>query len=88
MILPSYKPKKKFMQLAIAEAKRARDRGDLCHRSRHHAAHWKSGSDYRICRQPGKNLGFIHQARGAGNIEICLLRLWPVPTGFRVVFHT
>jgi tRNA(Arg) A34 adenosine deaminase TadA len=28
MIPPSYKPKKKFMQLAIAEAKRARDRGD------------------------------------------------------------
>ncbi len=28
MIADSYKPKKKFMQLAIAEAKRARDRGD------------------------------------------------------------
>ena len=28
MILPSYKPKKKFMELAIAEAKRAGDRGD------------------------------------------------------------
>jgi tRNA(adenine34) deaminase len=28
MIPPSYKPKKKFMQLAIAEAERARDRGD------------------------------------------------------------
>jgi tRNA(adenine34) deaminase len=28
MITASYKPKKKFMQLAIAEAKRARDRGD------------------------------------------------------------
>ena len=28
MIPRSYKPKKKFMQLAIAEAKRARDRGD------------------------------------------------------------
>ena len=28
MIPASYKPKKKFMQLAIAEAKRARDRGD------------------------------------------------------------
>ncbi|HZW94665.1 MAG TPA: hypothetical protein VFF64_17080 [Candidatus Eremiobacteraceae bacterium] len=28
MIAASYKPKKKFMQLAIAEAKRARDRGD------------------------------------------------------------
>jgi tRNA(adenine34) deaminase len=28
MIPPSYKPKTKFMQLAIAEAKRARDRGD------------------------------------------------------------
>jgi tRNA(Arg) A34 adenosine deaminase TadA len=28
MIPPAYKPKKKFMQLAIAEAKRARDRGD------------------------------------------------------------
>jgi tRNA(adenine34) deaminase len=28
MISPTYKPKKKFMQLAIAEAKRARDRGD------------------------------------------------------------
>jgi tRNA(Arg) A34 adenosine deaminase TadA len=28
MIPPTYKPKKKFMQLAIAEAKRARDRGD------------------------------------------------------------
>ena len=28
MIAPSYRPKKKFMQLAIAEAKRARDRGD------------------------------------------------------------
>ena len=28
MIPGSYKPKKKFMQLAIAEAKRARDRGD------------------------------------------------------------
>jgi tRNA(Arg) A34 adenosine deaminase TadA len=27
MILPTYKPKRKFMQLAIAEAKRARDRG-------------------------------------------------------------
>jgi hypothetical protein len=25
---PTYKPKKKLMQLAIAEAKRARDRGD------------------------------------------------------------
>jgi tRNA(Arg) A34 adenosine deaminase TadA len=28
MILPSYKPRKKFMELAIAEAKRAGDRGD------------------------------------------------------------
>ncbi len=28
MIPPTYRPKKKFMQLAIAEAKRARDRGD------------------------------------------------------------
>jgi len=28
MIPASYKPKQKFMQLAIAEAKRARDRGD------------------------------------------------------------
>jgi len=28
VIPPSYKPKRKFMQLAIAEAKRARDRGD------------------------------------------------------------
>src|SRR6266852_3569565 len=28
MIATSYRPKKKFMQLAIAEAKRARDRGD------------------------------------------------------------
>lgn len=28
MIPASYKAKKKFMQLAIAEAKRARDRGD------------------------------------------------------------
>jgi len=28
MIPPTYKPKRKFMQLAIAEAKRARDRGD------------------------------------------------------------
>jgi hypothetical protein len=28
MIAASYKPKKKFMQLAIAEAKRAGDRGD------------------------------------------------------------
>jgi tRNA(adenine34) deaminase len=28
MIPPSYKPKKKFMELAIAEAKRAGDRGD------------------------------------------------------------
>ena len=28
MIVASYRPKKKFMQLAIAEAKRARDRGD------------------------------------------------------------
>jgi hypothetical protein len=28
MIPPTYKPKKKFMQLAIAEAERARDRGD------------------------------------------------------------
>jgi tRNA(adenine34) deaminase len=28
MIPPTYKPKKQFMQLAIAEAKRARDRGD------------------------------------------------------------
>ena len=28
MIPSTYKPKKKFMQLAIAEAKRARDRGD------------------------------------------------------------
>jgi len=28
MIPPTYKPKTTFMQLAIAEAKRARDRGD------------------------------------------------------------
>src|SRR5262249_12363227 len=28
MIASSYKPRKKFMQLAVAEAKRARDRGD------------------------------------------------------------
>jgi tRNA(Arg) A34 adenosine deaminase TadA len=28
VILENYKPKKKFMELAIAEAKRARDRGD------------------------------------------------------------
>ena len=28
MIPTTYKPKTKFMQLAIAEAKRARDRGD------------------------------------------------------------
>jgi tRNA(Arg) A34 adenosine deaminase TadA len=28
MIPPTYKPRTKFMQLAIAEAKRARDRGD------------------------------------------------------------
>ena len=28
MIPPTYKPKTKFMQLAISEAKRARDLGD------------------------------------------------------------
>ncbi|PYM07620.1 MAG: tRNA-specific adenosine deaminase, partial [Verrucomicrobia bacterium] len=28
MIPPSYKPRKKFMELAISEAKRAGDRGD------------------------------------------------------------
>jgi tRNA(adenine34) deaminase len=28
MISPSYKPRKKFMELAISEARRARDRGD------------------------------------------------------------
>ena len=28
MISPAYKPRKKFMELAISEAKRARDRGD------------------------------------------------------------
>jgi tRNA(Arg) A34 adenosine deaminase TadA len=33
MIPPTYKPKKKFLQLAIAEAKRARDRGDYAIRA-------------------------------------------------------
>lgn len=28
MIPPSYKPRKKFMELAVSEAKRAGDRGD------------------------------------------------------------
>jgi hypothetical protein len=65
MIPPTYKPKKKFMQLAIAEAKRARDRGDYPIGSRHHASYWETGSGYRLCRQPGKNFGFIHQACGA-----------------------
>ena len=55
MIPQTYKPKKKFMQLAIAEAKRARP-WRPCHRCRHHAAYGKSGSGYRVCRQPGKKL--------------------------------
>jgi tRNA(Arg) A34 adenosine deaminase TadA len=65
MIPPTYKPKKKFMQLAIAEAKRARDRGDYAIGAVITQLHWKSGSGYRIGRQPGKNFGFVHQARGA-----------------------
>ena len=65
MIPPTYKPKKKFMQLAIAEAKRARDRGDYAigavitqligNREVVIASAGKQGQDF----------GFIHQARGA-----------------------
>ena len=65
MIPPSYKPKKKFMQLAIAEAKRARDRGDYAIGAVVTRLIGEAGSGYRICGQPGKNFGFIHQACGA-----------------------
>src|ERR1700680_3381912 len=67
MIPPAYKLKAKFMQACDRGGKaRSRPRS-LCHRCRHHAAHWESGSGYRICRQPCKNLGFVHQAPGASN---------------------
>ena len=62
MIPPTYKPKKKFMQLAIAEAKRARDRGDYPIGAVITRLIGRTGSGYRVCRQPGKNFGFIHQA--------------------------
>ncbi len=64
MIPPTYKPKKKFMQLAIAEAKRARDRGDYAIGAVITQLIGNGDSD-RIGRQPGKNFGFLDQARGA-----------------------
>ena len=48
VIPPTYKPKKKFMQLAIAEAKRARDRGELSfYRCGHHASYWETRIRWR-----------------------------------------
>src|ERR1700687_1917340 len=39
--------------------------GRLSYRCGDHASYWETGSGYRVCRQPGKNFGFIHQACGA-----------------------
>jgi tRNA(Arg) A34 adenosine deaminase TadA len=87
MIPPTYEPKKKFMQLAIAEAKRARDRGD-----------YPIGAV--ITRLIGRREVVIASAgnrvKTSGSsikhveletLEICFLRLRSVSTGFRIVFH-
>ena len=50
---------------------KARSRpGRLCHRCRHQAAHWKSGSGDRIGWQPGKNFGEIAEHRPADGTKI------------------
>ena len=83
MIPPSYKPKKKFMELAIAEAKRAGDRGDYPIGAviTRLVGQARSGDCQR--RQPGENFGLEHQARRARNAEICVERLWALPARLR-----
>ena len=65
MIPQTYKPKKKFMQLAIVEVKRAGDRGDYAIGA---VITQLIGKREVVIASAGnrvKTSGFIHQARGA-----------------------
>src|SRR5713226_5332916 len=87
MIPASYKPKKKFMQLAIAEAKRARDRGDYPIGA---VITRLTGRREVVIASAGnrvKNFGVKHQARGVGNAQIRIKRLWPLPARLRALLH-
>jgi tRNA(Arg) A34 adenosine deaminase TadA len=65
MIPPNYKPKKRFMQLAIAEVKRARDRGDYPIGAVITRLMGKREVVIASAGNRAKNFGFIHQACGA-----------------------
>src|SRR6266852_9569252 len=87
MIPPTYKPKKKFMQLAIAEAKRAGDRGDYPIGA---VVTRVIGEREVVIASAGnrvKTSGSSIKHVELETLKICFLRLRPVSTGFRVVFH-
>ena len=69
MIATSYKPKKKFMQLAIAEAKRTRDRGDYAIGAV--VTRVTDASEVVIASAGNRvKTSIKHQARGVGNAQI------------------
>src|SRR6266478_6158868 len=87
MIPASYKPKKKFMHLAIAEAKRARDRGDYPIGA---VITRLTGRREAVIASAGnrvKTSGVEYQACRAGNAQICFKRLWPLPARLRALLH-
>jgi tRNA(Arg) A34 adenosine deaminase TadA len=89
MIAASYKPKKKFMQLAIAEAKRARDRGDYAIGAV--ITRVTDGREVVIAsagnRVKTSGSRIKHQACGVGNAQIRIERLWPLPDRVRALHH-
>ena len=86
MIPASYKPKKKFMELAISEAKLCRRPRRLSHRRGDHSAGGQARSGDCQRRQSRENFGLEHQTRGAGNAEIRFQRLRPLSARLRSVF--
>jgi tRNA(Arg) A34 adenosine deaminase TadA len=81
MIPPSYKPRKKFMELAISEAKRAGDRGDYPIGAV--ITRLVGGREVVIAsagnRVKTSGSSIKHQACRVGNTQIRIKRLWPVP---------
>jgi hypothetical protein len=75
------------MQLAIAEAKRARDRGDYPIGTV--ITRVMGGREVVIASagQPGENFGVKYQACGVGNAQIRIERVWPLPDRVRPLHY-
>ncbi len=93
MIPASYKPRKKFMELAIAEAKRAGDRGDypigaVITRLTGKREVVIASAGNRV-KTSGSSIKHVikHQARRVGNAQIRIKWLWPLPARLRPLLH-